>query len=101
MSITTKVINYDSAFKGIIEVKGKNYKLDNVLKDEVVDIDISKDGKNVILKQIKTASSKRVKPVCPIYNKCGGCSLLHIDYREQLKMKKELGGVRPLLHEVR
>lgn len=90
MSITSKVINYDTSFKGIIEVKGKTYKLDNVLKDEVVDVDITKDGKNAILKQIKTVSSKRVKPVCPIYNKCGGCSLLHIDYSEQLKMKKEL-----------
>ena len=90
MSITSKVINYDTSFKGIIEVKGKTYKLDNVLKDEVVDVDITKDGKNAILKQIKIVSSKRVKPVCPIYNKCGGCSLLHIDYSEQLKMKKEL-----------
>lgn len=90
MSITSKVINYDTSFKGIIEIKGKTYKLDNVLKDEVVDVDITKDGKNAILKQIKTVSSKRVKPVCPIYNKCGGCSLLHIDYSEQLKMKKEL-----------
>ena len=26
---------------------------------------------------------------CPVYNKCGGCQLLHVDYKKQLKRKKE------------
>lgn len=89
MSITTKVLKYDSLFKGIIEVKGKEYKIDKVVKDEVLDIDLTKDGK-IIVKQIKETSKKRIKPSCEIYKKCGGCSLLHIDYQEQLIMKKEL-----------
>lgn len=26
---------------------------------------------------------------CPVYKKCGGCQLLHMDYQEQLKWKRE------------
>lgn len=31
---------------------------------------------------------KKLLP-CPIYKKCGGCQLLHMDYKKQLKKKKE------------
>lgn len=33
-------------------------------------------------------SPYRVSPLCPIYEKCGGCQLQHLDYEEQLNQKK-------------
>ena len=40
--------------------------------------------------RIKTKSKDRVEPVCPYYEKCGGCQLFHLDYKAQGKMKKEI-----------
>lgn len=42
-----------------------------------------------IIEKILTASVHRVEPPCPYYLKCGGCSMQHIDYFEQLSIKKE------------
>lgn len=41
---------------------------------------------NVI--KILIPSEKRVKPQCSLYGKCGGCSLMHLDYSEQLVFKR-------------
>lgn len=40
--------------------------------------------------KIKTKSDKRIEPICPHYEQCGGCQLLHLDYKEQGVMKKEI-----------
>lgn len=32
-------------------------------------------------------SSNRVKPVCPEYERCGGCDLMHLEYEAQLEAK--------------
>lgn len=90
MNLTTKVTKYDAQFKGIVEVKNKEFSLDNVIKDETIEVDLSKDLTKINIKQIISKSDKRINPPCKIYDKCGGCSLLHIKYNEQLKIKKEL-----------
>ncbi len=46
-------------------------------------------SKEKILKILKP-SPDRVEPVCPLYMKCGGCSLQHISYEKQLEIRKEL-----------
>ncbi len=33
------------------------------------------------------ASPDRREPPCPVYGKCGGCALLHVDYRSELECK--------------
>ena len=35
-------------------------------------------------------SPHRTKPLCPYYDKCGGCDLQHLEYKYQLKIKKDL-----------
>lgn len=39
--------------------------------------------------KILTPSSLRVEAKCPVAKKCGGCTLQHLDYKEQLKYKQE------------
>ena len=34
-------------------------------------------------------SPMRRTPACPLFNKCGGCTLQHVEYRDQLKIKRE------------
>ncbi len=40
------------------------------------------------LAEIETPSPYRVKPFCKYYGICGGCSLQHLEYRQQLHWKK-------------
>ena len=38
--------------------------------------------------ELLKASDKRAKPLCPRFGKCGGCSLMHMSYSEQLLFKR-------------
>ncbi|MBQ2897580.1 MAG: 23S rRNA (uracil(1939)-C(5))-methyltransferase RlmD [Clostridia bacterium] len=40
------------------------------------------------LLKIISPSSARINPCCDVFYRCGGCSLLHIDYKKQLEIKK-------------
>lgn len=39
--------------------------------------------------EIYTPAEERVRPVCPVFGKCGGCRLQHIKYPVQLKIKEK------------
>src|SRR5574344_979785 len=41
-----------------------------------------------VIRYLKMAE-ERVTPICPYYNICGGCSLSHLNYHNQLKYKQE------------
>lgn len=40
------------------------------------------------LKNIIEPSSERVVPRCPVYDRCGGCSLQHLEYKAQVHYKQ-------------
>lgn len=42
------------------------------------------------VKRIRKMSDERVKAPCPIYEKCGGCQLQHLNYEGQLKAKRDI-----------
>lgn len=42
------------------------------------------------IKKIRKISKYRVKPLCPIYEECGGCQLQHLRYDQQLKEKRDI-----------
>lgn len=62
-----------------------------VLGDECK-IQITKANKSYgfgkILEIVKP-SPHRVEPICPSFKECGGCTLLHTDYAQQLKIKQD------------
>ena len=49
-----------------------------------------KYAKGVLVKIKGDKSPFRVKPICPHYSVCGACQFQHIDYKGQLKYKKDL-----------
>ncbi|MED1665534.1 23S rRNA (uracil(1939)-C(5))-methyltransferase RlmD [Brevibacillus laterosporus] len=42
------------------------------------------------LLEITTTSHHREEPPCPVYDRCGGCSLQHLIYSEQLRHKQQI-----------
>lgn len=39
--------------------------------------------------EVLTPCPQRAEPACPLYGKCGGCDLMHLDYQAQLAAKRE------------
>ena len=35
-----------------------------------------------------SVSESRVLPICEIYEKCGGCNIQHMNYKEQIRFKE-------------
>ena len=65
---------------------------DGLIGDEVEAI-ITKINKNIIyakVKKIIKESQYRVNPKCEVSNVCGGCQILSLDYKKQLKIKKDM-----------
>ena len=70
---------------------GKVVFIDKVLPGEVVDIKITKEKKdydNAVCTRIIVPSPSRVTPLCPYYGLCGGCNLMHLDYKAQVAYKE-------------
>ena len=42
-----------------------------------------------LLQEVEKPSPFRVEPECKHFDKCGGCQLMHLDYKEQLRMKQQ------------
>lgn len=42
------------------------------------------------VKKIRIQSPYRIKPLCPVYDQCGGCQLQHLRYDQQLKEKRDI-----------
>ncbi len=40
-----------------------------------------------VAEEIIQASSQRVQPRCPLYGRCGGCDLMHLEYAAQVEAK--------------
>lgn len=87
-----EILKLDHQGRGIGKINNKIIFIKNALPGEIVDVKITKEKKNytegIITKYIKK-SNKRIKPICPYYEKCGGCNLMHMTYENQLKYKQE------------
>ena len=87
-----EIIRFDHQGRGIGLLNNKITFIKGAIPGEIVECTITNDKKNYqegkIIKIIKE-SNTRIKPICPYYNTCGGCQLMHINYDEQLKFKQE------------
>ena len=79
--------------EGIGYVNKKPIFLMNALLDEVVEFEIVQEyDKYYVGKTTKVLqeSPRRHHAVCPIWQECGGCSLMHVDYKGQVRMKEQI-----------
>lgn len=79
--------------EGIGYWKGYTVFVDGALPGETVEARMTacknSYGKATLQKLIM-ASESRVEPICPVFNECGGCQLMHASYQEQLNIKRKL-----------
>lgn len=87
-----KVLDAGMDGEGIAKIDGYVVFIPFALKDEVLDIKITYVKKNFAYAKIVKIVEKspfRITAPCVHFRQCGGCSLQHIQYLEQLNIKKE------------
>ena len=83
---------FDDYGRGITKVDGMTCFVSNALVDEEVDICITNKKRKFIeaySTKIINESIDRVEPICPFYNSCGGCNIMHMNYKSQLLFKQK------------
>lgn len=78
--------------EGIGSYEGLKIFVEGALPEETVQVVLTELKKNygkASLTQILKKSSSRVVPVCPLFDECGGCQIMHLSYKEQLEIKKK------------
>ena len=101
-----KITEINNEGEGIVRLGDERFVVfvPDALPEEDVTCRIVQAKKNYAVAKVlerHNDSSKRIKPLCPVYGKCGGCQLQHIDYSSQLELKrktvydaiKRIGGV--------
>ena len=90
-TVTIESVDYEG--KGIARIEGKTVFVYGALAGEEVLIEIVKrkpSFNKAKLVEIIQASPKRVTPECPNYGVCGGCSMQHVSFDEQIRIKQQV-----------
>lgn len=94
MNQTIKVLidNMGSSGEGVGRHEGLTIFVEGALPGEEVQAQLFKKEKRYAkgkLLQIDRPSLHRVEPPCQYFDRCGGCQIMHLDYAEQLRMKRQ------------
>ena len=87
-----KIEKLDNMGRGIAYINNKITFIENALPSEEVEVNITKINNKYqegIVSKYINKSKDRIEPICPYYDKCGGCKLLHINYEDSLLFKKK------------
>lgn len=86
-----EIIDVNHMGKGVAKIENFVVFIDGVITGDRAQIKIIESKKNYAvgkLLKITKKSEQRVVPACVHFEKCGGCQLMHMNYAEQLKYKK-------------
>ena len=92
-SICAVVEAIGSAGEGIIRHEGVTFFVPACLPNEKVRFKVLKIKGNIgygKLEEVLTPAEERVREKCPVFSRCGGCSLQHLDYTAQLAHKSRV-----------
>lgn len=88
-----KIIDVLQDGRGVARTEGKIVFVENAVYGETLDAEIIAEKKNFLeAKKLNTKikSDYQRKPPCPYFYECGGCSIMDINYKTQLELKKNL-----------
>lgn len=105
--VVVEIQGYAHQGEGVGRFKGFTVFVPGALDGEEVLVRIDLVKKNYARGEavkILKPSPHRIEPSCPLYEKCGGCQLLHLEYQAQLAFKEQrvhdalerLGGFKDL-----
>ena len=88
-----KIEKLDNFGNGICHINNKIVFVKRALPEELVDIDIYKEKKDIAFAKIVNIikpSEDRKNPICPYYDRCGGCDFLHTtsEVEKEFKINK-------------
>lgn len=93
--------------RGMVEFNGRKFAIKGLLPGELATMELVYRAKDTGARLCKVleASPDRVEPACPVFDKCGGCQLLHMSGTAQKAFKQEqcgmllgcFGTVKPIL----
>lgn len=91
--ITVRIVSLGMNGEGIAKLDDAPIFVPFALPDEQVEAKIIKVEKNFYIGKLERVLQKgnnRVSAPCPVFSKCGGCQLQHLNYSEQLNFKTNL-----------
>ena len=77
----------------LAKLNGKNVFIPFAVPGEKLEIEITgsfRDYDKAKIVRIISPSPHRVEPFCPLYGKCGGCNMQHIDPEYQIELRKNI-----------
>lgn len=89
LQVTIEAATVDGT--GIARVDGQVVFVPGALPGELCRICIAHIGRSAVfaeLLRVEQPSAHRVEPDCPYFPKCGGCALRHMDYAQELELKR-------------
>ncbi len=92
MTFQIHIDNMAHEGQGVGRIKGLTVFVEEALPGEDCIVEIVKRKRNYAIAkivEILKPSPDRVKPPCPWADRCGGCMLLHLDYKGQLQFKTQ------------
>jgi len=87
---SARVERIASGGAGVAGYEGKRVFIELTAPQDLVRCQIKKDHKTwaeAELLELLEESPRRAEPLCPLYGRCGGCSLQHLDYEAQIEAK--------------
>lgn len=85
-----KINSLDHFGRGISKIDNKIIFVENAIPNEEVEINIINNKKKYIEAEVNkyiNISKERIDPKCPYYDICGGCNIMHLNYKSQLTFK--------------
>jgi 23S rRNA (uracil1939-C5)-methyltransferase len=90
--IVVTIDNHSSEGDGVAHVDGFALFVHGAIAGEEVRVrvdEVKPTYARGTIKDILAPSAARVVAPCQLFGRCGGCQLLHVDYRAQLQMKRQ------------
>lgn len=90
--VTLTIDNLNSEGQGVGRLGRDVYFVPGALVGETVTARMDKRSKKIWhtrLVDVLQASPNRVEPLCPHYQRCGGCQLQHLNYDAQVDLKQQ------------
>ena len=88
---TVMIEGYTHEGDGVAHVDGRVFFVRGALRGEKAEVRVLKDTRSIVYAKIEKLlepAQARVAPSCANFGKCGGCDLMHMDYGEELLLKR-------------